>query len=104
MVFLNPMGPHTDESTARMTNVTLHVRLETEQRLREKASRRGQTLEAYLEQLAEREAEAGAPPAEYGGQLTDSEFDRLLDELSGGPRLPHLPADFSRADIYSDHD
>ncbi|HQU42299.1 MAG TPA: hypothetical protein PK867_05780 [Pirellulales bacterium] len=32
------------------------------------------------------------------------EFDRLLDELSSGPALPHLPADFSRADIYADHD
>ena len=89
-----------------MTSVTLHFRAETEQVLREKASRRGQTLETYLEQLAEREAagDADARATDAGGQLTDSEFDRLLDELSDGPRLPHLPIDFSRADIYSDRD
>ncbi len=87
-----------------MTSVTLHFRAETEQMLREKATRRGQTLETYLEQLAEREAEAGATPTDQGQRLTDSEFDRLLDELSDGPRLPDLPIDFSRADIYADHD
>jgi hypothetical protein len=89
-----------------MTSITLHFRPETEQRLREKASRRGQTLEAYLEQLAEREVggDADVPPTNQGGPLNDSEFDRLLDELSAGPRLPHLPVDFSRADVYSDHD
>jgi len=37
-------------------------------------------------------------------ELTNEEFDRLLDELASGPPLPRLAADFSRADIYSDHD
>jgi hypothetical protein len=87
-----------------MTSVTLHFRAETEQKLREKANRRGQSLETYLEQLAEREVGADAVATDSGGELTDSEFDRLLDELSDGPQLPHLPMDFSRADIYSDHD
>jgi hypothetical protein len=89
-----------------MTSVTLHFRPETEQMLRDKASRHGQTLEMYLEQLAEREAKADAPPTDQWRQLTDTEFDRLLDELSPGPglRLSPLPVDFSRADIYSDHD
>ena len=35
-------------------------------------------------------------------ELTADEFDRTLDELSG--HAPPLPADFSRADIYYDHD
>ncbi len=40
-----------------------------------------------------------------GLSLSLEEFDRLLDELSEGlPPLPPLPADFSRADIYEDHD
>lgn len=34
--------------------------------------------------------------------LSDEEFDRQLAEL--GADGPTLPADFSRADIYADHD
>jgi len=36
---------------------------------------------------------------------TSEEVDRWLDELSAGlPDLPSLPRDFSRADLYDDHD
>jgi hypothetical protein len=98
------MGQHTADQTTQMASVTLHFRPETEQLLRERATRRGQTLERFLEQLAERETEADVPPPDQGQPLDDQEFDRLLDELSAGPRLSHLPADFSLADIYSDHD
>ncbi len=35
--------------------------------------------------------------------LPDDEFERMLDEFSIGGGKP-LPTDFSRADIYSDHD
>lgn len=38
-----------------------------------------------------------------GRSLEASEFDRLLDELADDD-LVSLPADFSRADIYIDHD
>ena len=44
---------------------------------------------------------AGPSPAESA--LSDEEFERLLAELASGPTLPHLPADFSRADVYTDH-
>jgi hypothetical protein len=101
---LEAMGKNTEEPMAEMTAVTLHFRPETERKLREKAGCRELTLERYLEHLAERDAEAQALPTEQERQVSDSEFDRLLDELSSGPRLPHLPVDFSRADIYSDHD
>jgi hypothetical protein len=89
-----------------MTRVTLHFRPGIEQRLREKARRSGQTLEAYLERLVEREAEADvdATPEDQAEHLSAAEFERLLDELSTGARLAHLPDDFTRADIYSDHD
>jgi predicted DNA-binding antitoxin AbrB/MazE fold protein len=51
------------------------------------------------------EAINGAPsPALPDVALSDEDFDRLLDELASGPALPHLPADFSRADVYLDHD
>ncbi len=36
--------------------------------------------------------------------LSDEEFEGLLDELSSETDLRSLPADFSRADIYADHD
>jgi len=35
-------------------------------------------------------------------KLTDAEFERLLDETSDD--LPSLPRNFSREDIYFDHD
>jgi len=91
-----------------MAGVVLHLRAEIGHQLRQKAIRSGQTLEAYLEQLAEREAQdtngitGGSPSSQPA--LSDEEFDRLLDELSEGPSLSHLPADFTRSDIYSDHD
>jgi hypothetical protein len=50
------------------------------------------------------------PPSIYhpvvtcGAKISDEEFDRLLDDLPAGVSAPHLPNDFSRADIYTDHD
>jgi len=90
-----------------MASVILHLSSDTEQKLRDKASQNGQTLEAYLEQLAQQEAKGGngtAPAQPTQAALSDDEFERLLDELSEGPTLPLLPADFSRSDIYADHD
>jgi hypothetical protein len=44
-------------------------------------------------------------PADQSPPLSDEEFERLLDELSEGlPPEAVLPPDFSRADIYFDHD
>ena len=95
--------------------MTLTVDLpdDLERRLRERASRDGRPVEQYVLELIERDA---AGPGNglgveasglYTGQapaLSDAEFEHLLDELESGPGLPHLPADFSRADIYADHD
>lgn len=55
--------------------------------------------EAFLRHLVESGQRACAPK-----ELTDAEFFRLLAELASEPNLPGLPADFSRADLYSDHD
>lgn len=41
---------------------------------------------------------------ERTAEPSDVEFERLLDELAAGPPGQLLPADFSRADIYADHD
>jgi hypothetical protein len=49
------------------------------------------------------DAPTGEPPQASATNLADDEFERLLDEFSvhGGNSLP---ADFSRADLYLDHD
>ena len=84
-----------------MSAITLHLPPDTESALRANAARAGLTVEAYLRRLAERDAAGATDPT---GNLSAAEFDRLLDELAAGPRLPSLPADFSRADVYDGHD
>jgi len=38
-------------------------------------------------------------------ELSDEEFDTLVEEFAGGTEgLPPLPTDFSRQDMYFDHD
>lgn len=36
--------------------------------------------------------------------VSEEEFERLLEELASGPAIPPIPPDFSRKDIYTDHD
>ena len=95
--------------------MTLTVDLpdDLERRLRERASRHGRSVEEYVLGLIERDAAGpdsgrwvGAPGLHpgHGPALSDGEFETLLDELASGPTLPHLPADFSRADIHAEHD
>jgi hypothetical protein len=90
-----------------MSNVTIHLPADTERRLREKATVCGKSLEAYLQELAESDARAanGTTLFTADKELSLDEVDRLLDELSEGlPPLPALPIDFSRDDLYADHD
>jgi hypothetical protein len=96
-----------------MSSVVLQFPAVTEQKLREQASRAGQTLENYLERIVEQVLDIRLEDADIPQEndryiskpnLTHREFDRLLKELASGPPLPILPPDFSRADIYDDHD
>lgn len=48
-------------------------------------------------------APTGEPLKALSNELADDEFERLLDEFSIHG-TSSLPADFSRADIYLDHD
>ena len=59
-------------------------------------------LESRLAKLDARIA--GLGPAGAKKAPTVADIDRWLDELSDGPALPRLPADFARADLYDDHD
>ncbi|HJT32546.1 MAG TPA: hypothetical protein VJ783_10925 [Pirellulales bacterium] len=82
--------------------ITVTLPLEVAGPLAAKALSSGLTLEAYLTTLAERDVSTGNGAA-IPHNLSTDEAERLLDELTTGPVLPHLPADFSRADIYADH-
>jgi hypothetical protein len=68
--------------------------------LRAKATAHRLSLDAYLRILLEKDI--GPEPAP---QPRLEEFDRDIDALIAGCEgLPVLPRDFSRANIYADHD
>jgi hypothetical protein len=57
-------------------------------------------LDEYLQLFAEVGKVAAA-----NGHLSREEVEQVLDQISDGlPPLPSLPADFSRKDLYTDHD
>ncbi len=74
--------------------ITIQLDDDTVAALRIQAARGGYQLEEYLRLLAGKRLPAEA--AEW------AELEHELDALSGCN--PGLPADFSRADIYADHD
>lgn len=80
--------------------VTIQLSPEAEKQLHDLAARVGQTPEAYVQQLVESSLTAGLSWLPPGPE----DFERLLDELAAGPAVPSLPPDFSRADVYADHD
>lgn len=64
------------------------------------AAARHLSLNDYLRTLVEED-----PIVASLSSTTLDEFDRDMDALSDGlEHLPILPRDFSRADIYNDHD
>jgi hypothetical protein len=71
---------------------------QTLERFRAAAQQRGLSVEAYLRRLAETLAPSDTEPVSH------EEFERNLDEVAAGLNLQPLPPDFSRADIYFDHD
>lgn len=75
--------------------ISLNIDDITQRRLEELAQGQGLTVEAYLTRLV-------AARATAGDRLAASEIERELSPLlfSG----PSLPPNFSRADIYRDHD
>jgi hypothetical protein len=80
---------------------------ETERRLRKKAAQSGLALEAYLQQVIERAAQSTDLDTQKDSrhQIPQDEWERLLDELSEGlPPFLSLPADWSRTNLYEDHD
>lgn len=66
-------------------------------KLRTQAAARQMPLDVYLEQFVE--------PRAANGHVSMAEYDKALEELDAlPPPRSSLPADFSRADIYAEHD
>jgi hypothetical protein len=61
--------------------------------------------EQLVRQLDKMDATISRIEETGGKKVSLRVVDRWLDQLTAGlPNLPALPADFSRADIYDDHD
>lgn len=85
-----------------MNPVLEEIKPETAERLAALAKEKGVSVDEYLRSLL-----PGANGAEAAAEaeMSPAEIDRILDELAAiaGDITP-LPRDFSREDIYSDHD
>jgi hypothetical protein len=83
-----------------MNLVLTEVKPETAELLAAQARAQGLSVDAYLKMLL------GMPEQKNAlAGLSDEEFDALMDEFASGTEsLPPLPPDFSRQDIYCDHD
>jgi uncharacterized protein (DUF1778 family) len=94
-------------SRGSMATITINLTPGAEDMLRQKASANGTTLESFVQELVQKEALATcrAPALLREEPLSLAEFDGVLDELvETFPPAPSLPVDFSRADIYAEHD
>jgi len=92
---------------------TIEIEQRTAEMLKVKAEARGLSLADYLRLLAESEALYNAAlnvlntlnDNAKSAILEATEIDRVLDELAQGSEgVAPLPANFSREDIYVDHD
>jgi hypothetical protein len=73
---------------------------ETIDRLAKKAQAEGLSLDAYLNVLLGLLNEGTAL-----AEMSEAEFDAFIEDFSkGSEHLPPLPPDFSRVDVYTDHD
>lgn len=81
--------------------VTLQLPADAEQRLREKAAEHGKTLEAYLQQLIEREARADNRAA---GEVALERWTSAWRAWAANHRSLQAQADDSRDSIYGDDD
>ena len=77
---------------------SLNLEDKTADSLRTRASEAGMSVEEFVRHLLAREN----AEFERRSQLSVEEFDAILDQEATD--TPGLPANFSRADIYYDHD
>lgn len=93
-----------------MSTVTLELPDETRDRLENKAARNGQSFDVYVRGLLEADVRQADIVAIDYSRVTGDEsveaFDKWLAELDKLPPIPMpaIPSDWSREDIYDDHD
>lgn len=81
-----------------MNPILKDITPETAEQLRTQARAQGLTVNEYLKSIL-------SSGSERPTQMSLAEIDQILDELAeGSEHLPSLPSDFSRKDIYADHD
>ena len=77
-----------------------HLRPETVDKLAKKAQAEGLSLDAYLNTLLGLLNEGTAL-----AEMSEVEFEAFIKDFSiGSEHFPPLPPDFSRVDVYTDHD
>jgi hypothetical protein len=75
---------------------SIHIDEQTAESLARRAAEQGVTVNELLTRLLRQEIRATQP------NLSADELERILDEEA--TEAPLLPADFSRADMYAEHD
>jgi hypothetical protein len=97
---LGGLDKHISVSGVAMSLVFTEVEPETAELLATQAQAQGLSVDAYLKLLL------GMPEQKNAlAELSDEEFDALMEEFASGTEdLPPLPTDFSRQDMYFDHD
>jgi hypothetical protein len=87
-----------------LNTATIELERQTAEALQRQATARGLPLGAYLRQVAEMDGDFAGDAR--GELISAAAFDAMLDEFfTENPRsVPALPPQFSRSDIYGDHD
>jgi hypothetical protein len=82
--------------------ISIELKPEVEERLGREASAKGLSVEAYVEDLIERQV---SRPREESSRVDIEEVDRVLDALSEGSedRSTPPPEVYTREDIYLEH-
>lgn len=88
-----------------MASTTVTLESKTAETLREQAAARNMPLDQYLKALADNSERILGPGNGSSHKLSAAEFEQWLKDVAiDMPNVPPLSADFSRADIYNDHD
>ena len=79
--------------------ITVELNKNTADQLARLARQKNLTINAYVQSLIQEQATQGTK------EVSLVEFKQALDAFAADlPDLPSLPADFSKADLYDDHD